>query len=253
MKYALVTGGSRGIGRAICVQLAKDGYSVIINYKSNHAAAEETLRLIREVGGTAELLPFDVSDMDAVNAAMDKWETTHQDDFIDVLVNNAGIIKDDVLLGIEPNDWHAVVDININGFYYVTRRVLSNMIINHHGRIINMSSIAATHPFKGQVNYSAAKAAIEGATRSLAVEVAPKQITVNAIAPGLIATELLYNSAAEHDNLDIDIKKIVPMRRLGLPEEVAYLASFLASDKAAYISGQVIGINGMYGTFVEKL
>lgn len=253
MKYALVTGGSRGIGRAICIQLAKDGYSVIVNYKSNHVAAEETLRLIQEVGGTAELLPFDVSVPQAINDAMDQWQINHPDDYIEVLVNNAGITRDDVLLGIDPADWHAVVDTNLNGFFYITRRVLEDMLINHHGRIINMSSIAATHPFKGQVNYSAAKAAIEGATRSLAVEVAPKQITVNAIAPGLIATELLYNSAAEHDNLDIDIKKIVPMRRLGLPEEVAYLASFLASDKAAYISGQVIGINGMYGTFVEKL
>lgn len=251
MKYALVTGGSRGIGRAICIQLAKDGYSVIVNYKSNHAAAEETLRLIREVGGTAELLPFDVSVPQAINDAMDQWQTKHPDDYIEVLVNNAGITRDDVLLGIDPADWHAVVDTNLNGFFYITRRVLEDMLINHNGRIINMSSIAATHPFKGQVNYSAAKAAIEGATRSLAVEVAPKQITVNAIAPGLIATELLYNSAAEHDNLDIDIKKIVPMKRLGLPEEVAYLVSFLASDKAAYISGQVIGINGMYGTFVK--
>lgn len=251
MKYALVTGGSRGIGRAICIQLAKDGYSVIVNYKSNHAAAEETLRLIREVGGTAELLPFDVSVPQAINDAMDQWQTKHPDDYIEVLVNNAGITRDDVLLGIDPADWHAVVDTNLNGFFYITRRVLEDMLINHNGRIINMSSIAATHPFKGQVNYSAAKAAIVGATRSLAVEVAPKQITVNAIAPGLIATELLYNSAAEHDNLDIDIKKIVPMKRLGLPEEVAYLVSFLASDKAAYISGQVIGINGMYGTFVK--
>lgn len=253
MNYALVTGASRGIGRAIAIQLAKDGYRVIINYKSNHEAARETLRLITEVGGEAELLPFDVSQPDAINAAMDQWEAANPDAFIEVLVNNAGITRDDVLLGIEPDDWHAVVDINLNGFFYVTRRVLANMIVNHQGHIINMSSIAATHPFKGQVNYSAAKAAIEGATRSLAVEVAPKQITVNAIAPGLIATEMLYNSAVEHDGLDVDIKKIVPMRRLGTPEEVAYLASFLASDKAAYISGQVIGINGMYGTYVDKL
>lgn len=244
MKYALVTGGSRGIGRAICVQLAKDGYSVIINYKSNHAAAEETLRLIQEVGGTAELLPFDVSVPQAINDAMDQWQTKHPDDYIEVLVNNAGITRDDVLLGIDPADWHAVVDTNLNGFFYITRRVLEDMLINHNGRIINMSSIAATHPFKGQVNYSAAKAAIEGATRSLAVEVAPKQITVNAIAPAWIATELLHNSATEYNNLDIDIKKIIPMKRLGLPEEVAYLVSFLASDKAAYISGQIIGING---------
>ncbi len=238
MKYALVTGGSRGIGRAICVQLAKDGYSVIVNYKSNHAAAEETLRLIREVGGTAELLPFDVSVPQAINDAMDQWQINHPDDYIEVLVNNAGIVRDNLMLDMPEEDWHAVVDTNLNGFFYVTRRVLENMIINHNGRIINMSSISGVQGYKGHVNYSAAKAALIGATKALAMEVAPKKITVNAIAPGEIETDM-------QNGFDLDqISKHIPMRRLGKPEEVADLVSFLTSKKASYITGQVIGIDG---------
>lgn len=238
MKYALVTGGSRGIGRAICVQLAKDGYSVIVNYKSNHAAAEETLRLIHEVGGTAELLPFDVSVPQAINDAMDQWQINHPDDYIEVLVNNAGIVRDNLMLDMPEEDWHAVVDTNLNGFFYVTRRVLENMIINHNGRIINMSSISGVQGYKGHVNYSAAKAALIGATKALAMEVAPKKITVNAIAPGEIETDM-------QNGFDLDqISKHIPMRRLGKPEEVADLVSFLTSKKASYITGQVIGIDG---------
>lgn len=250
MNYALVTGASRGIGRAIAIQLAKDGYRVIINYKSNHEAANETLRLITEAGGEAELLPFDVSQPDAINAAMDQWEAANPDAFIEVLVNNAGITRDGVMLDMEPEDWHSVINTNLNAFFYITRRVLENMVLSHSGRIINISSIAGSHASKGQVNYSAAKAAIEGATRSLAIELAPKQITVNAIAPGPIATDMILIPASLRGKTEDDEKNIMPMKRLGKPEEVAYLASFLASDKAAYISGQVIGINGMYGSLM---
>lgn len=238
MNYALVTGASRGIGRAIAIQLAKDGYRVIINYKSNHEAARETLRLITEAGGEAELLPFDVSQPDAINEAMDRWEAANPDAFIEVLVNNAGITRDEVMLAMEPEAWHEVLDVNLNGFFYITRRLLMNMVVNHIGRIINISSIAGQVGNCGQINYSAAKAALIGVTRSLAVEVAPKHVTVNAIAPGVIETEMTNLIGTS------DMRREIPMRRMGKPEEVAYLASFLASDKAAYISGQVIGING---------
>lgn len=238
MRYALVTGASRGIGRAIAIQLAKDGYRVIINYKSNHEAARETLRLITEAGGTAELLPFDVSQPDAINEAMNQWEASNPDAFIEVLVNNAGIVRDNLMLDMPAEDWHAVVDTNLNGFFYITRRVLENMVYNHRGRIVNMSSISGVQGYKGHVNYSAAKAAIIGVTKALAMEVAPKNVTVNAIAPGEIDTEMQGG---------FDLKLIaqhIPMRRLGKPEEVADLVSFLVSERAAYITGQVIGVDG---------
>ena len=238
MRYALVTGASRGIGRAIAIQLAKDGYRVIINYKSNHEAANETLRLIEEAGGMAELLPFDVSQPDAINEAMDQWEAANPDAFIEVLVNNAGITHNDIMLNMEPEAWHDVLDTNLNGFFYVTKRVLENMVMNHTGRIINMSSISGTHGYKGMVNYSAAKSALVGVTRSLAYELAPKKITVNAIAPGLVETDMVKKIE------EYDLQNTSPMGRLCKPEEVAYLVSFLASNKAAYISGQIIGING---------
>ncbi len=238
MKYALVTGGSRGIGRAICIQLARDGFYVIINYKQNHEAANDTLRMIVADGGQAGLLPFDVSDPEAINKALDLWEQSHENEHISVLVNNAGIAKDDVLLDLSPSDWHSVVDTNLNGFFYITRRVLTGMLMAHYGRIINMTSIAGQYGFNGQVNYSTAKAALIGATKSLAKEVAPKRITVNAVAPGVILTDMTK------DSIDESSRQRIPMRRFGTPQEVADLVSFLASDKASYISGQVIGING---------
>lgn len=239
-RYALITGASRGIGRAIAIELAKDGCSILLNYKSNHAAAQEAKRLIEEAGGEAELMPFDVSQPDAINAALDAWFAAHPDDYIDVLVNNAGIVDDEIMLAMEPEQWHRVIDVNLNGFFYCTRRVIEGMVINHHGRIINISSIAGQVGFAGQAHYAAAKAALVGATRSMAVEMAPKQITVNAVAPGTIGTEMAQQGVEKGEQLRIDI----PMRRLGKPEEVAYLVSFLCSDRANYISGQVIGING---------
>ena len=239
-RYALVTGASRGIGRAIAIELAKDGCSILLNYKSNHAAAEEAKRLIEEVGGEAELMPFDVSQPEAINAALDKWFAAHPDEYIDVLVNNAGIVDDEIMLMMEPEQWHCVIDVNLNGFFYCTRRVIEGMVENHHGRIVNISSIAGQMGFAGQTHYAAAKAALIGATRSLAVELAPKFITVNAVSPGTIETEMVQQGIAKDEHLRIDI----PMRRFGKPEEVAYLISFLCSDRADYISGQVIGING---------
>lgn len=242
-RYALITGASRGIGRAISIELAKDGCSILLNYKSNHAAAEEAKRLIEEVGGEAELIPFDVSQPDAINAALDAWFAAHPDEYIDVLVNNAGIVDDEIMLQMEPEQWHRVIDVSLNGFFYCTRHVIEGMVINHHGRIINISSISGQTGRQGQVNYSASKAAIIGATRSLAVELASRHITVNAIAPGAIESDITQSSAEYIPEQMRDINNI-PMRRLGKPEEVAYLVSFLCSNRADYISGQVIGING---------
>ena len=242
-RYALITGASRGIGRAIAIELAKDGCSILLNYKSNHAAAEEAKRLIEEAGGEAELMPFDVSQPDAINAALDKWFAAHPEYYIDVLVNNAGIVDDEIMLMMEPAQWHRVLDVNLNGFFYCTRRVIEGMVENHHGRIINISSISGQVGRQGQVNYSASKAALIGATRSLAVELAPRHITVNAVAPGAIETEMTDNSAEYIPESMREVNNI-PMRRLGKPEEVAYLVSFLCGDRADYISGQVIGING---------
>ena len=240
-RYALVTGASRGIGRAIAIELAKDGCSILLNYRSNHAAAEEAKRLIEEVGGEAELMPFDVSQPDAINAALDAWFATHPDDYIDVLVNNAGIVDDEIMLAMEPEQWHRVIDVNLNGFFYCTRRVIEGMVENHHGRVINISSIAAQVGFAGQTHYAATKAALIGATRSLAVELAPKCITVNAIAPGGIDTDMKKDE--ELRGIKVKTNEI-PMRRLGKPAEVAYLVSFLCSNRADYLSGQTIGING---------
>ena len=212
----------------------------MLNYKSNHAAAQEAKRLIAEVGGEAELMPFDVSQPDSINAALDAWFAAHPDDYIDVLVNNAGIVDDEILLAMEPEQWHRVIDVNLNGFFYCTRRVLEGMIFNHHGRIISISSIAGQVGFDGISHYSAAKAGIIGATRALATEVANRNITVNAVAPGEIETELKKSERTR----GFLVKDAIPMRRFGRPEEVAYLVSFLCSDRANYISGQVIGING---------
>lgn len=242
-RYALITGASRGIGRAIAIELAKDGCSILLNYKSNHVAAQEAKRLIEEAGGEAELMPFDVSQPDAINVALDAWFAAHPDDYIDVLVNNAGIVDDEIMLAMEPEQWHRVIDVNLNGFFYCTRRVIEGMVINHHGRIINISSISGQVGFAGQAHYAAAKAALIGATKSLAWELAPKQITVNAVAPGAVETEMVSQWLEKVPERRRDVNQ-VPMRRLGKPEEVAYLVSFLCSDRANYISGQVIGING---------
>ena len=242
-RYALVTGASRGIGRAIAIELAKDGCAILLNYKSNHTEAETTKQMIEAAGGEAELMPFDVSQPDAINAALDNWFTAHPDEYIDVLVNNAGIVDDEIMLLMEPEQWHRVVDVNLNGFFYCTRRVIEGMVMNHHGRIVNISSISGQMGYPGKVNYAAAKAALIGVTKALATELAPKYITVNAVAPGLIETDMARQAVVYTSEHLKDINYI-PMRRLGKPEEVAYLVSFLCSNRADYISGQTIGING---------
>lgn len=239
MKYALVTGGSRGLGRSISLRLAKQGLPILINYLSNREAAEETLRLIEEQGGKGELLPFDVSNQESIEKALEDWESRHDDsDYIDVLVNNAGIRQDSLLIFMQNEQWHKVIDTTLNGFFYVTRRLLKNMLTHRSGRVINIASLSGIKGLPGQCNYSAAKAALIGATKALAQEVAPRKVTVNAIAPGFISTDM----TKELD--ESSLKKMIPIGRFGQPEEVAALVGFLASEDASYITGEVISING---------
>lgn len=238
MNYALVTGGSRGIGRAICMQLAGMGYPVVINYTSNREAAETTRKMVEEKGGTAELLPFDVSSKEAVDKALNGWAKEHPGDYIAVLVNNAGIRQDAVMIFMQDEQWNDVIDISLNGFFYVTRRLLKDMLTKRFGRVINIVSLSGLKGLPGQTNYSAAKAAVIGATKALAQEVGARKVTVNAVAPGYIATDMTKE-------LDEDtLKKMIPAGRFGTPEEVASLVGFLASEQAAYITGEVVSING---------
>lgn len=238
MKYALVTGGSRGIGRAVCIELAAKGLPIIINYTSNEAAALETKRLVEDAGGRAEVLPFDVADVVAVDNALECWEVAHPDDYIGVLVNNAGIRDDAMMVFMQDEQWSKVLDVSLNGFFFVTRRLLKAMLIKRDGRIINMVSLSGLKGMPGQTNYSAAKAAVIGATKALAQEVGARKVTVNAVAPGFITTDMTK------DLDEIALKKNIPAGRFGRPEEVAALVGFLASDAASYITGEVISING---------
>ena len=239
MKYALVTGGSRGLGRAVCLKLAVQGWPVVINYQSNAAAAEETKRLIEEQGGLAELLRFDVSKKEEVEAALDQWEASHEADYIAVLVNNAGIRRDNVMFMMGDEEWHSVLDTSLNGFFYITRRLLKHMMPRRRGgRIVNMASLSGLKGMAGQTNYSAAKAALIGATKALAQEVAARGVTVNAVAPGFIDTDMTKDLPQE------ELKQLIPVGRFGRPEEVAAAVAFLVSEDAAYITGEVISVNG---------
>lgn len=239
MKYALVTGASRGIGRAVALRLAQGGMPVVINYLSNHEAAQSVAREIVEAGGTAELLPFDASDPQAIEQTIDTWEAEHPDDWFSVLVNNAGLRRDNVMFMMGDDEWHKVMDINMNGFFYVTRRLLKHMMPRRRGgRIVNMASLSGIDGIAGQVNYSAAKAALIGATKALAKEVAARNVTVNAVAPGFIETDMTKDLPVD------ELKKMVPAGRFGKPEEVAALVGFLCSDEASYITGEVIKVSG---------
>jgi 3-oxoacyl-[acyl-carrier protein] reductase len=238
MRYALVTGGSRGIGRAISVKLVSMGYHILVNYKSNEAEAKHTLEMINQAGGSGELLRFDVSDPQQVDAAINKWSDANKEDYIEVLVNNAGIRKDILLMWMENNHWHDVLNTNLNGFFYVTRALLKNMLVKKYGRIINIVSLSGLKGLPGQVNYSAAKAAVIGATKALAQEIGKKNVTVNAVAPGFIKTDMTK------DLNENELKGMIPLNRFGLPEEVAEVVCFLASEKSSYITGEVISVNG---------
>ncbi len=235
-KHALVTGGSGAIGAAIAMQLASQGCHLIVHANSNRQRAEAVCQAIRQKGGTAEAVVFDVSNQHECTAAI---ESLIKQQPIQVLVNNAGMHQDAPLAGMSSAAWHQVIDVNLNGFYHVTRPLIMPMMQTRWGRIINISSIAAIAGNRGQVNYSAAKAALHGATKSLALEVASRGITVNAIAPGIIVSPMSDTSFSAEK-----IKQLVPMQRAGTPEEVASLAGFLASDQAAYLSGQIIAVNG---------
>ena len=238
MKFALVTGASRGIGCAIATALVADGHPVLLNYRSNDIAAEETAAMLRTLGGRVELLKFDVADPEAIEKALAEWEDAHPNDSIDILVNNAGIREDQLLIFMQNDAWHRVLDTALNSFFYLTRRLLKSMLSKRWGRIINITSLSGLKGVPGQVNYSAAKAAIIGATKALAQEVAKRNITVNAIAPGFIESDMTAELPVDQ------FKKLIPMARFGKPEEVANLAAFLASEKASYITGEVIAVTG---------
>ncbi len=237
-RYALVTGASRGIGRAVAVKLAEMGYVILINYASNTAAAEQTLARVQEVGSEGELMPFDVTDAAAVESALTAWKERHTGEHIAVIVNNAGIRKDNLMMWMPRTEWHQVLDTTLDGFFHVTQPLLKDMIVAKWGRIVNIVSLSGIKGMPGQTNYSAAKGGLIAATKALASEVAKKRITVNAVAPGFIRTDMTS------DLPEAELKKMIPAARFGEAEEVADLVAFLCSDKAAYITGEVISING---------
>ena len=238
IKYALVTGGSRGIGRAVSVRLAQMGFRVLINCVSRFVEAEETLRLIRKAGSDGEILPFDVSDRAQTAKVLEAWKDAHPDDYIQVLVNNAGIRRDNILALMPAEDWDKVLGIALDGFYNVTQPLLQPMMFHKWGRIVSLASVSGLKGMPGQVNYSAAKGGLIAATKALAQEVARKGITVNAVAPGFIRTDMT-------EGLDeAELVKAIPAQRFGTPEEVAALVGFLVSSEAGYITGEVISVNG---------
>lgn len=238
MKCALVTGGSRGIGRAICIKLADLGYYVLVNYKGNEVEAEKTLAAIKEKNGQGELMQFDVSDKDKVREVLGGWIEKNTENYIEVLVNNAGIKDDVLLMWMKDEQWDTVLNTSLGGFFNVTRIVLQNMLIKRYGRIVNIVSLSGLKGLPGQTNYSAAKGGVIAATKALAQEVGRRNITVNAIAPGFIKTDMT-------EGLDEkQMKILIPVNRFGEPEEVAHAVGFFVSQEAGYITGEVLSING---------
>ncbi|MEM7368425.1 MAG: 3-oxoacyl-ACP reductase FabG [Bacteroidota bacterium] len=236
---ALITGASKGIGRAIALQLSLDhNLHILLNYASDTAAATETMMAIKEAGGSAELLPFRVHHKEEVQQALDTWQAEHPTDYIHVLINNAGITKDGLLMWMPESDWDEVIAVSLKGMFYLTQYVLRDMLLKRSGRIVNIASLSGVKGMPGQTNYSAAKGGMIAATKALAQEIAKRKVTVNAVAPGFIETDMIKG---------LDTRQflpLIPMKRLGKTEEVAHLVSFLVSDKASYITGEVIHVNG---------
>jgi 3-oxoacyl-[acyl-carrier protein] reductase len=237
-QIVLITGASRGIGRAIALEFAAEGYYVLINFRSGELAARKTLSLIHEKEGEGELLPFDVTNEEEVSNAIFNWQKVNPGKAISVLVNNAGIRKDNLLLFQTYDDWSSVISTNLDGFFHVTRAILKDMIHKKYGRIINISSLSGIKGMPGQVNYAASKGGLIAATKSLALEVARKNITVNAVAPGFIKTDMTT------DLNETELQKLIPVQRFGEVEEVSSLVVFLAGKSAGYITGEVVSVNG---------
>ena len=235
-KVAMVTGAGKGIGRAICVELARSGYHIVANYRSDVQAAEETLSRVRTAGSDGEIVPFDVSDFKASQQALEdllaKYET------IDVLVNNAGIAVDALFIMMPRRDWDRVIQTSLSGFYNVTKPVLEKMVVQKSGSVVSIASVSAFIGNRGQANYAAAKAGLVGASRAVAVEVARLGVRVNVVAPGIIETDMIKDVPLKN------LKTLIPMARIGRPEEVARVVRFLCSEDASYITGQVVSVNG---------
>jgi 3-oxoacyl-[acyl-carrier protein] reductase len=238
MKTALVTGGSRGIGRAIALRLGLEGNHVLVNYRSNEAEAFSTLEKIRSAGGEGALLKFDVSDPAAVKEALDKWQEQNPANHISILVNNAGLTRDNLMVFMSDDEWSDVMTTNLDSVFYVTRHLLQNMLVGKWGRIVNVVSLSGQKGLPGQVNYSASKGAVIAATKALAMEVGKKKVTVNAVSPGFIRTDM----TKELD--EKELSKMVPLRRFGEPSEVAEVVNVLVSEGASYITGETISVNG---------
>jgi len=239
MKVALITGGSRGIGRAICEKISESSdYHILINYNSNEVAAEETLKLVKENGNSGEIIKFNVADANDVKTSLDEWQENNPESLIEVIVNNAGITRDGLFMWMPKEDWDAVLNTSLGGFFNVTNLLIQKMLRNRYGRIVNIVSVSGLKGTPGQTNYSAAKGAIVAATKALAQEVAKRKITVNAVAPGFIRSDMTA------DLEEKELKGMIPMNRFGEAEEVADLVAFLVSKKSSYITGETINING---------
>ena len=238
MEYALVTGGSRGIGKAICLRLADMGYNIILNYTSNDEEANKTKEMLVAKGVDVVLMKFDVSSTEESDKFIETWINSNKDKTISVLVNNAGIRRDNIMVFIQPEDWKRVIDITVDGFYNVTRHIVKNMLTKRKGRVINIVSLSGLKGLPGQTSYSAAKGAVIAATKALAQEVGKRGITVNAVAPGFIKTDMTEDIKEE------DYKFMIPMNRFGEAEEVAGVVAFLVGKDSSYVTGQVISVNG---------